>query len=160
MCDISHHSNTNLRATTYLRRLGLPAMALSKTSDPGDRYTNAAITPQVLKQSHPSPSAFAHVVLRTTEDNYQSMVDFYLDMLQAEIILEADFFAMLRYDDEHHRVAIVRRPEITPQEASPFTAGCYEPLREGASPRWVLGFVGVVLEVETELVVLVRDRRN
>lgn len=51
------------------------------------------------------------------------MVDFYLDMLQAEIILEADFFAMLRYDDEHHRVAIVRRTEITPQAASPFTAG-------------------------------------
>ena len=37
---------------------------------------------------------------------------------------------------------------------------CYEPLREGASPRWVLGLVGVVLEAKTELAALVRDRRN
>ena len=106
-----------------MHQLDLPAMAPSKTSDPGNGYTNGPITPKAMKQSHPSPSALAHVVLRTTEDNYRQMVDFYLDLLQAEIILEADFFAMLRYDDEHHRIAIVRRPEITPQAASPFTAG-------------------------------------
>jgi hypothetical protein len=51
------------------------------------------------------------------------MVDFYLDMLQAEIILEADFFALLRYDFEDHKIAILHKPEITPKEASLFTVG-------------------------------------
>ncbi|KIX94862.1 uncharacterized protein Z520_09552 [Fonsecaea multimorphosa CBS 102226] len=98
-------------------------MSLSKTLNQSDSYSNTTITSKPPKRSHPSPSAFAHVVLKTTEDNYRCMVDFYLDILQAEIILEADYFAMLRYDYEHHRIAIVRKPEITPQEASPFTAG-------------------------------------
>ena len=89
----------------------------------GQNYTNGTVTGKTKSQSHPSPSALAHAVLRTTENNYKSMMDFYLDLLQAEIILEADFFAMLRYDFEHHRLAIVRKPEITPQEESPFTAG-------------------------------------
>ncbi|OAL27483.1 hypothetical protein AYO20_09766 [Fonsecaea nubica] len=98
-------------------------MSPSKTLDQSDSYSNNTLTPKPTKRSHPRPSAFAHVVLKTTEDNYRRMVDFYVDMLQAEVILEADYFAMLRYDDEHHRIAIVRKPEITPREASPNTAG-------------------------------------
>lgn len=73
--------------------------------------------------SHPSPAAFAHVVLRTTKANFKPMVDFYLDMLQASIICEAEDFSMLRYDFEHHRIAILQMPEVTPQSASPFAAG-------------------------------------
>lgn len=49
------------------------------------------------------------------------MVDFYMSMLQAELVIEADDFCMLRYDFEHHRIAIVQMPEITPQ--SGFNAG-------------------------------------
>lgn len=75
------------------------------------------------KRSHPSPAALAHVVLRTTAANFKTMVAFYLDMLQGEIICEAEDFSMLRYDFEHHRIAILQMPEVTPQESSPFTAG-------------------------------------
>ncbi|KIW95660.1 uncharacterized protein Z519_04245 [Cladophialophora bantiana CBS 173.52] len=92
-------------------------MAIPTASD----HTNGDIG--LEKQSHPSPIAFAHVVLRTTEDNFKPMVDFYVDMLQAEVISEAEEFSMLRYDFEHHRIAIVKMPQATPQEARLFTAG-------------------------------------
>ena len=75
------------------------------------------------KPTHPRPSAFAHAVLRTTNDNYEAMVRFYIEMLQAEIVIETEEFTMLRYDFEHHRIAIVKMPHVTAQEASPFTAG-------------------------------------
>lgn len=86
-------------------------------------HLNGDLNLKTTKRSHPSPSAFAHVVLRTTRDNFKAVVDFYLDMLQAEIICEAEDFSMLRYDFEHHRIAILQMPQITPQEKSPFVAG-------------------------------------
>lgn len=69
-----------------------------------------AATSRVL---HPRPVALAHVVLRTTPDQYRAMVNFYLDVLQAEIVHEAPTFAFLRYDYEHHRVAIIQVPGTT-----------------------------------------------
>lgn len=72
---------------------------------------------------HPSPAALAHVVLRTTPANFKAVVAFYLDMLQAEIICEAEDFSMLRYDFEHHRLAILQMPQVTAQQDSPFAAG-------------------------------------
>lgn len=74
-------------------------------------------------QKLPSPSAFAHAVLRTTKDNFQTMVRFYMKMLQAKIIIETDHFAMLRYDFEHHRIAIVQMEQATSQKHSPNVAG-------------------------------------
>lgn len=94
-------------------------MASSIASD----HTNGQTASKAKTQTHPSPSAFAHIVLRTTKGTFNSMVDFYVYMLQAEIIIETEQFSMLRYDFEHHRIAIVQMPEVTPQEASPFAAG-------------------------------------
>ena len=51
------------------------------------------------------------------------MVDFYTVMLQAEVVIETEEFCMLRYDFEHHRIAIAHMPQITPLSASPFAAG-------------------------------------
>lgn len=64
------------------------------------------------------PSYFAHFVIRTS--NYEAMVKWYEDFLQAQRVFSNDRATFLTYDDEHHRVAIVNRPDLiptTPQHA-------------------------------------------
>jgi catechol-2,3-dioxygenase len=61
-----------------------------------------------------SPKTLAHVVFRT--GNYRAMVDFYRDFLGAEITHENGSLAFLRYDEEHHRVAIIAVPGTGPRE--------------------------------------------
>lgn len=61
---------------------------------------------------HPSPSAFAHAVLRTTPENYETMIQFYLKLLHAEIVHYTPRLAFLRYDHEHHRIAIANDPNL------------------------------------------------
>ena len=60
--------------------------------------------------SHPSPSALAHCVVRTTPDNYRNMVAFYVNLLNARVAFEVPNLSFLRYDYEHHRVAIHALP--------------------------------------------------
>lgn len=60
-----------------------------------------------------SPSSLAHVALRT--GNYQKMVDFYMDFLGAEITFMNQKLAFLRYDEEHHRIAIIAVPGTGPK---------------------------------------------
>ena len=76
-----------------------------------------------LVKAHPSPAALAHVVLRTTAENYRAMLNFYLDVLQARIAFEAPTFAMLRYDFEHHRIAIIQVPGTTTKPVSILNPG-------------------------------------
>lgn len=56
-----------------------------------------------------SPSKLAHVVLQSS--NYERMVKFYLEFLGARITKRSDSIAFLTYDDEHHRIAILNRPD-------------------------------------------------
>jgi catechol-2,3-dioxygenase len=60
-----------------------------------------------------SPSKLAHVVFRT--NNYLKMVDYYKKFLGAEASHENDILCFLRYDDEHHRIAIINLPGTTPK---------------------------------------------
>ncbi|MCJ1304194.1 hypothetical protein MMC08_007006 [Hypocenomyce scalaris] len=61
-----------------------------------------------------SPSSLAHVVLRT--GNFQPMLDFYLTFLGASISHRSgDTLAFLRYDDEHHRIALLGMPSTGPK---------------------------------------------
>lgn len=62
-----------------------------------------------------SPRALAHVVLRTNPENYQPMIQFYRELLNAEIVHEDPVLAFLRYDEEHHRIAIIQTPEALPK---------------------------------------------
>jgi catechol-2,3-dioxygenase len=55
-----------------------------------------------------SPSMLAHVVLRT--GNFRMMVDYYKKFLGAEASYENDMLSFLRYDEEHHRIAIIGIP--------------------------------------------------
>lgn len=63
-----------------------------------------------------SPQSLAHVVFRTA--NYQAMVDFYTAFLGAEITHQNGVAAFLRYDHEHHRIAILARPGTTERPAT------------------------------------------
>lgn len=62
-------------------------------------------TPKVI-----SPSALAHVVFRTS--NYTKMVSFWKTFLGAEITHMNETLCFLRYDDEHHRIAIINMQDI------------------------------------------------
>jgi len=64
-----------------------------------------------------TPVKFAHVVFRTPD--LDRLVEWYCTVLNAHIAMKNDFIAFLTYDDEHHRVAMVRDPRIT--EAGPAT---------------------------------------
>jgi catechol-2,3-dioxygenase len=67
------------------------------------------------KPSVRRPSKFAHVVLRTSADNFQKMVQYYKDFLGASAAFENDFLSFLTYDDEHHRIAIAGIPGTAPK---------------------------------------------
>ena len=58
-----------------------------------------------------SPSKLAHVVFRT--NNYHAMVEYYKLFLGADVSYENDILCFLRYDDEHHRIAIIGLPGTT-----------------------------------------------
>lgn len=62
-----------------------------------------------------SPSSLAHVVFRTS--NYDTMVNYWQAFLGAEITFKDSSLAFLRYDHEHHRIAIVRVPGTGPKVA-------------------------------------------
>ncbi len=70
-----------------------------------------------------SPSRLAHVVFRTTTANYETMVEFYQNLLSAEIVHRTPVLTFLRYDEEHHRVAIIQMPDTTPQPTIKSYAG-------------------------------------
>ncbi|KEF54368.1 uncharacterized protein A1O9_09534 [Exophiala aquamarina CBS 119918] len=65
---------------------------------------------------HPSPTFFAHAVLRTTMDHYEEMSQWYIDLLGAEVVHKTANITFLRYDEEHHRIAIFASPEHVPNQ--------------------------------------------
>lgn len=94
----------------------------------------------------PSPSKLAHVVLRTAQ--YQKMFDFYKIFLGARVAFDNGELGFLRYDDEHHRVAIASVPGTTPKEPTAaglwhvaFTFSSLEELLEAYSKRKVHGIL-------------------
>lgn len=56
----------------------------------------------------------AHIVLRTGK--FKDMVDYYKAFLGAESSYENDSLCFLRYDEEHHRVAILSVPDTSPKQ--------------------------------------------
>ena len=51
------------------------------------------------------PISLAHIVFRTND--LQRMRDWYVCVLEAEVVFENERIAFLTYDDEHHRIALV-----------------------------------------------------
>ena len=58
-----------------------------------------------------SPSTLAHVGVRTT--NLKAMVSWYQEFLGANIAYADENIAFLSYDEEHHRIAILKFPDTT-----------------------------------------------
>ena len=65
------------------------------------------------------PKKLAHLVLKTS--NYEAMVDWYLKVLNARVALAVPHVSFLTFDDEHHRIAIVKVPRLAQQ--GPNTCG-------------------------------------
>jgi catechol-2,3-dioxygenase len=71
--------------------------------------TNGSKLPKVI-----SPSQLAHVVLRTGQ--FEAMFQFYKVFLGAEEAFNNGELGFLRYDDEHHRIAIAGLPNTLPKD--------------------------------------------
>ncbi len=60
----------------------------------------------------PSPARFAHAVLNTND--LEAMRDWYSTVLGAETMFANERIVFLTYDDEHHRIACVKRDGLKP----------------------------------------------
>lgn len=75
------------------------------------------------KGKRQAPQALCHVVLNTTPENYQVLIDWYCALLNAHVTHQDPVLAFLRYDDEHHRIAIIKRDNLTPKPKGVMHAG-------------------------------------
>lgn len=60
----------------------------------------------------PSPARFAHAVLQTNDP--EAMREWYSTVLGAETMFANERIVFITYDDEHHRIAFVKRPNLKP----------------------------------------------
>lgn len=58
------------------------------------------------------PAKLAHIVLRSNE-RFEQTAEWYRNALNAEYVHKDEMLAFLTFDEEHHRVAIARVPEMT-----------------------------------------------
>ena len=59
------------------------------------------------------PAKLAHFVLRTSR--FAEAIEWYRTLLAAEIVFRNDFICFLTYDDEHHRLALIKVQESAPE---------------------------------------------
>lgn len=62
-----------------------------------------------------SPSKLAHVVWRTSQ--MDTMIDWYTKVLGARVVFQSPELSFLTYDDEHHRMAFIAEPGLSPAPA-------------------------------------------
>lgn len=110
-----------------------------------------AVPATAKERGRVAPVKFAHIVFRTSQ--YEAMLDWYKTVLEAEVVIGAEFLSFLTYDDEHHRIGIAniaglieRNPRSVGVEHCAFTyanlddlVSTYERLRfEGIEPYWCI----------------------
>jgi catechol 2,3-dioxygenase-like lactoylglutathione lyase family enzyme len=92
-------------------------MTLMTEAKPLDaRASDVATSPAII-----SPTRLAHVVLRTSA--FDALVDWYIAVLGAKIAFSDGNLAFLHYDEEHHRIAVLRVPGL--QRQPPGYAGVH-----------------------------------
>ena len=102
------HQQLNLGITLHLSDIH-PVMSPSRMEGFPAESTitkSSQTTENVL-----SPKSLAHVVFRTSQ--YAEMVKFWTTFLGASIVHADETLTFLRYDEEHHRIAIVAVPGTT-----------------------------------------------
>lgn len=57
-----------------------------------------------------SPRLFAHAVFATP--NYEQMIAWYGDMLNARIMTKGPLLTFMSFDQEHHRLAFINQPKL------------------------------------------------
>ena len=90
-----------------------------------------------------APSKFAHVVYLTS--NFEALIGWYKLVFEAEVVFRNTEIAFLTYDEEHHRIAIIRAPEAGVHhvaygfESFAELLGTYERLKAcGIVPFWAV----------------------
>ena len=58
----------------------------------------------------PSPAKLAHLVIRTAR--FDELIDWWSTVLVARVVHRDDALAFITYDDEHHRLALLRNPGV------------------------------------------------
>lgn len=72
---------------------------------------NPGIMPKTAKERGKiAPYKMGHVAVRTSR--LEEMLDWYGIVLEAEIAFRNEDMGFITYDDEHHRLAIVRMPDL------------------------------------------------
>jgi hypothetical protein len=99
-----------------------------------------------------TPRQLAHIVLKTS--NYEPMIDWWLKVLDATIVVKRPNATFLTFDAEHHRLAIVNVPRLRAFDVNrcgvdhiaftyselPELLYTYKRLKKlGISPRWCPG---------------------
>ena len=69
--------------------------------------------PQTASKAVISPARLAHVVLRSSQ--FDALVEWYKTVLGASIAFSDGHLAFLRYDEEHHRIAVLNIPGLQRQ---------------------------------------------
>lgn len=64
----------------------------------------------LARRSIAPPAKLAHFVLRTSR--YEEMLAWYKEVLTAHVVYGNEFLSFLTYDDEHHRIAIVKMDNL------------------------------------------------
>lgn len=64
----------------------------------------------LARRSIAPPAKLAHFVLRTSR--YEEMLAWYKKVLTAHVVYGNEFLSFLTYDDEHHRIAIVKMDNL------------------------------------------------
>lgn len=95
-----------------------------------DQYREEFTQSTMVRLSTPTqvipPAKLAHVVLRTRPESYEQLIQFYKTFLGGRTSFKGDSLTLIAYDDEDHRVAIVKMPGLAPKD--PRTCGlhvCY-----------------------------------
>lgn len=77
--------------------------------------------PTAAQRGRLAPSKFAHVVYLTSA--YEQLIAWYKLVFEAQAVFANENICFLTYDDEHHRIAIIRVPDLDVR--TPGTAGVH-----------------------------------
>ncbi len=66
-----------------------------------------------------APHLFGHVALKTAR--YENMIQWYITVLNAQIVFKSEMVCFLTYDQEHHRIALLNLPDL--EDKSPNSVG-------------------------------------
>lgn len=82
-----------------------------------DLSRQGAMPPTAKERGKTAPYKMGHIAVRTSQ--LDKMIDWYCNVLEAKVAYRNDDMGFITYDDEHHRMAIIKFPELaTPPKNS------------------------------------------